>query len=442
MSEMSSRDKYTPDLIRSMAPRLPRQDGRRGWPIRSMPLLMVATAGLLAAALFIPVEMSVSAPGSVVPSARVKPVQHLEGGIVRELFVSEGQKVRQGDRLARIELGAQGPNLEEISAKVAALKAARVRLEAEASGQPLSGRAFGDEVTTVARTEQLTYEARLLELQGQLTAARAQVDMHNSKGAEVEARIQGILARGALLTREYDITRGLAAEKLVSELEATQALKELETNRAELLTTQQALAAARASAAEARGKVAEIEGRFRRRASEELLTTERQIATATEELGRASGQRDRTLLTAQIDGVVKGLRALEPGWVAKPGETLMEIVPADAEIELEARLDPKDRGLVQLDQPVQIKVSAYDFLRFGALEGRVLRIAADADQDTDGRAYFKLVVQTEGSLLGQSRLPVTPGMQADVDIIVGHQPFAWFLLRPVLKVGAEAFREP
>jgi adhesin transport system membrane fusion protein len=120
----------------------------------------------------------------------------------------------------------------------------------------------------------------------------------------------------------------------------------------------------------------------------------------------------------------------------------MQVVPGDAEIELEVRLSPKDRGLVLVNQPVQIKVSAYDFLRFGSLKGHVSRIAADADHDPSLGSYFKMVVQTDGAVLGKSELPVTPGMQADVDIIIGHQPFAWFLLRPVLKVGAEAFREP
>lgn len=426
----------SPEVIDELHRRLETVSSRSRWRRWALPAAGVAALALVVVALFVPVEMSVTAPGTVVPSARVKTVQHLEGGIARELFVREGQSVRAGDRLLRMELGAQGPNLEEIHAKVAALRAARLRLDAEASGKAVSSEMFGqDTPEMVARTELLTHEARLLELQGQLA-------MFNGRAAEVEAKIEGHVARASLLEREYGITRELAQEKLVSDLEATRTLKDLESNRAELAGTRQSLLAARASAAESRGKVAEVEGRFRRRASEELLAIERQIATAVEELNRAQDQRNRTLVLAPIDGVVKGLRLVESGGVVKPGETLMEVVPADAEIELEVRLHPKDRGLVLVGQPVQIKVSAYDFLRFGSLKGRVLRIAADADQDAVSGPYFKMVVQTEGSELGQSRMPVTPGMQADVDIIIGHQPFAWYLLRPVLKVGVEAFREP
>lgn len=398
---------------------------------------------LVAVALFAPIEMTVTAPGRVVPSERVKSVQHLEGGIIREVLVREGQSVRAGDVLVKVDLGAQGPNLEEIQAKVASLHAARQRLTSEASGAALSDQLFApDTPPAVRQTETLTYNARLLEHQGQLSAARAQVDMNNSRALEVQAKIDGLTARQSILEREYEIAAQLAKERLVPELEAMQRQKELETNKSELASSRQGLAAARAAATEARSKVEEAEGRFRRRASEELLTTERQIATATEELSRAQGQRDRTTLSAPIQGIVKGLRSGEPGWVVKPGEVIMEIVPGDAEIEVEARLNPRDRGLITEGQPVRIKVTAYDFLRFGALEGNVLRIAADADLDPEEGSYFKMVVRTQGSVLGQSQLPVTAGMQADVDVVIGRQPFAWYLLRPVLKVGAEAFREP
>ena len=118
------------------------------------------------------------------------------------------------------------------------------------------------------------------------------------------------------------------------------------------------------------------------------------------------------------------------------------MVPVDAKIEIEARLSPSDRGLVQVGQKVKVKVSAYDFLRYGALDGVVQLIAADADKDPSGSSYFKMVIRTDGSALSKKNSPVTSGMTADVDVIVGSQTFAWYLLRPILKIGAEAFREP
>ncbi|RYY64946.1 MAG: HlyD family efflux transporter periplasmic adaptor subunit, partial [Comamonadaceae bacterium] len=252
----------------------------------------------------------------------------------------------------------------------------------------------------------------------------------------------GYRARQEILEREYAITSQLAKERLIPELEAVQRRKELEANRADLAGTQEGHRAALAAAQEARGKLAESEGRFRRRAAEELLAIERQIATTQEDHNRARNQRERTLVSAPITGFVKGLRSSEPGWVVKAGEPILDVVPGDAEIEVEARLSPSDRGLVLQGMPVRVKVTAYDFLRYGALDGDVRMIAADADHAEDKQSFFKMVVRTRGAVLGPAALPVTPGMQADVDVIVGHQPFVWYLLRPVLKIGAEAFREP
>lgn len=415
-----------------------------GWRAWAPKAGIAAVVLLLGAALFIPVEMTVTAPGQVVPSGRTKAVQHLEGGLVGEVLVKDGQTVTEGAELLRIDLGATGLNFQEITAKVAALRAAQLRLTAESSGQPLDARAFPEDIPAEVREAELhTFRARLLEQDGQVLAARSQVEIHASRGQEVQAKADGLKAKLEILQGEHDITRQLAEEKLVPELEALQVRKEYELTRAELLSTRQGVQSAQAAAAEARGKLAEVEGRFRRRAAEELLTTERNLSTATEDLRRAQSQQERTTITAPVAGIVKGLRSAEPGWVIKPGEQVLEIVPSDATIEVEARLKPSDRGLVNTGMPVKVKVSAYDFLRYGALEGKVQRIAADAEKPVEGQdSFFKMVVQTEGAALGEGKQPVTAGMQADVDVIIGHQPFAWFLLRPVLKVGAEAFREP
>lgn len=401
---------------------------------------LVVLAGV---ALFMPVEMSVTAPGRIVPSDRVKTVQHLEGGIIRSVLIREGQAVRAGDPLLHVDLGAAGLNLEEVAARLASLRAARARLSAEAAGRPLTDDDFDDGIPdTAARVELLTHRARLLEQQGQVDAARAQIDINTGRAAEIMAKSAGYRARQEILEREYAITSQLAKERLIPELEAVQRRKELEANRADLAGTQEGHRAALAAAQEARGKLAESEGRFRRRAAEELLAIERQIATTQEDHNRARNQRERTLVSAPITGFVKGLRSSEPGWVVKAGEPILDVVPGDAEIEVEARLSPSDRGLVLQGMPVRVKVTAYDFLRYGALDGDVRMIAADADHAEDKQSFFKMVVRTRGAVLGPAALPVTPGMQADVDVIVGHQPFAWYLVRPVLKIGAEAFREP
>ena len=403
--------------------------------------------GLLAVgvgiSLFTPINMNVTAPGKVVPSSRVKTVQHLEGGIVKDVFVKEGDSVAEDAPLLELDLGAASLNLEELTARKSAMNAARIRLRAEASRSALTNAQFSEEITDEIRNaELLTYRARSLELEGQLSSARAQVEMQAAKILETQAKIKGLSTRQEISDQQHALTSQLAREKLVAEIEAIQSRKDVESNRMELTTTQQSLKAVVAALADAQGKLSEVDGRFRRRAAEELLTTERQFSTVTEDFQRAQTQRARNVIKAPIAGIVKGLRSSESGWVVKAGEPILDVVPVDAQIEIEARLSPSDRGLVQVGQKVKVKVSAYDFLRYGALDGVVQRIAADADKEPNGSSFFKMVIRTNSSVLSKSNSPVTSGMTADVDVIVGSQTFGWYLLRPILKIGVEAFREP
>jgi adhesin transport system membrane fusion protein len=172
---------------------------------------------------------------------------------------------------------------------------------------------------------------------------------------------------------------------------------------------------------------------------------ERALASLNEDLSRARTQRSRTVVKAPSDGIVKGLRNSAPGWVVKPGESIMEIVPDEDLILVEAKLSPNDRGFVHTGQTARVKVTAYDFLRYGAVEGKVTLVAADADRDPmspSAAPYYRLLVSTDTNHVGRPENRITAGMEAEVDLVVGKDPFIWYMLRPVLKISREAFREP
>jgi adhesin transport system membrane fusion protein len=191
--------------------------------------------------------------------------------------------------------------------------------------------------------------------------------------------------------------------------------------------------------------MAEAEGRFRRRASDELATVERQFASLSEDLARARTQRSRTIVKAPAAGIVKGLRSASPGWVIKPGEAIMEVVPDKDEVMIEARLNPNDRGFVEVGQAARVKITAYDYLRYGAIDGKVTLVAADADRDpavANAAPYYRILVSTGQAYVGHQDNRVTAGMESEVDLKVGTDPFIWYILRPVLKLRREAFREP
>lgn len=409
-------------------------------------LVLLLLAALTLTGLFYPVENAVVAPGKVIPSDRVQTVQHLEGGIVSAVHVREGQAVARDQALLEIDLGSTSLNLEQLTARHAATQAMKVRLSAESLGKTLQASDFSKELDSqVVRAELGAFDARALEHQGSLAAAQANLQQARAEVAETQARIAGLQTRLDLFQQEANIAQQLAEEQLIGQLEVLDRQRALEQVRSELAAAQKNLLSASAKVALAQAKQQETQGSFRSRASQELASVERDLHSLTQDLSRARTQRTRTVVLAPTDGIIKGLRSSGTGWVVKPGEPIMEIVPDKEEILVEARLNPSDRGYVHSGQEVKVKVSAYDFLRYGSVPGKVTLVAADADRDQDvpdAPSYFRILASVEQPWVGRTDNRITTGMQAEVDLLLGHEPFIWYLLRPVLRIQSEAFREP
>ncbi len=440
MSAADRNDRDKPDILRETSVK-----AAGGMPLRRK-LIWAGVLGLALVGLGYPVETVVTAPGQVIPSDRVKSVQHLEGGIITAVLVKDGERVKQGQPLIEIDLGGAGLNLEELSARFSASQAARIRLRAESQGKPLARSDFPGQLDEdVVRGQLGAYEARMQEQRGMELAARSMLAQAVSLEHEQRAKVEGLQQRMSLYDKEIEISEQLLREKLVGQMEVLQKRREFEALRGELNVARQSLVSAQAGIAEAKARQAETEGRFRRRASDELAEVERELASLTENLQRARAQRERTVVRAPTEGIVKGVRSTSPGWVVKPGEPIMEVVPDEEQVVIEARLSPNDRGFVHVGQPARIKITAYDFLRYGTVDGKVALVAADADQDSTVPgmpAFYRVVLNASQFHVGHRDNRITPGMQAEVDLQVGRDPFIWYLLRPVLKLQHEAFREP
>ena len=194
---------------------------------------------------------------------------------------------------------------------------------------------------------------------------------------------------------------------------------------------------------EAKKRVAEAEESFRRAARDELSKTEQNIARIQELISEAEKQGNRSEIKSPINGIVQKMVVSTVGGVVKPGEPIMEIVPTGDKLVVEARLNPTERGFIVEGQPAMVKISTYDFVRYGGLEGTVIHVAPDASKDENGAPYFRVVVQTDKTYLGSraGQLPITPGMEATVDIHTGRKSVMDYLVKPVLKLKDEAFRE-
>lgn len=416
-------------------------------PGRNQRRIALAALGVLVlVGLFYPVENVVVATGQVIPSDRVQTVQHLEGGIVTTVHVKEGQEVHKGEPLLEIDLGGSSLNLEQLTARSATAQASRTRLTAESQGLALKATDFPKELESkIVRAEMGAFTSRALEYQGSLASSQAMLLQARGDVAQSQARIDGLRSSLALHEQEAGIAQQLAAEQLIGQLEVLDKQRALTLVRTDLAAAVQSLVSNRAKVEQAQAKILETQGAFRRRASEELAQTERELLSLSEDLSRARSQRSRTVVLAPTDGVVKGLRSSGAGWVVKPGEAILEVVPDKDEVIVEARLNPADRGYVRAGQETKAKVSAYDYLRYGFVPGKVTLVSADADHDPnvpDSPSYFRIQASLSQPWVGRKDNRITTGMQAELDLLLGREPFIWYLLRPVLHIQSEAFREP
>lgn len=385
------------------------------------------------------------ANGEVVPQGKLKVVQHLEGGSIQRLFVQEGDVVTEGAPLIQLELAVTGVNRDELQVRIDALTLQRARLQSEAFGKPLQfPEAEAKRRPDLVRSERETFEARTREFNSLISGLNEAVRQKELAVLELQAQRKAKEADLALARERLTISEKLLKDQLTPRVEHLRAQSEVEKLDGELMTLLQSIPRAAASTGEVREKLREERAKFQRRAQEEIQAAEVNNARTVELLSEATDQRKRTLITSPIDGVVKNMRFVTVGGVVKAGEPIMEIVPTGDRLVIEAKLNPTDRGYVEVGQSARVKISTYDFIRYGSLEGKVILIAADANNDQrNGEPYFRVIVETEKSHLGDdpTTLLITPGMQATVDIHTGKRSVAFYLTKPVLKLKNEAFRE-
>lgn len=407
-------------------------------------LVMALLAGLVGWASVAELDEVAVAAGEVVPQGRVKTIQHLEGGIIVELLVREGDRVIPGTPLVRLDLASHALNKGELEVRLDGLLLTRARLAAEAEGRaPEFPEGPAGRRPALLASEQGTYRARQEELTSTLGVLTDQERQRQADIAEITSR-RASLARNLELAEErLAMSADLLAEGLTARMEHVRLQGEVESLRGDLQGQGEALIRARAALSEIRQRITETRQAFRREALEKAGDTEKAIARHREMLKQASDQARRTEIESPITGVVKNLRYHTIGGVVAPGAPIMDIVPSRDRLVVEARLSPVDRGYVREGQPATVKISTYDFARYGGLAGEVIHVAPDSTTPEGRPPFFRVVVATDRTWLGagEGELPISPGMQATVDIHTGTRTVLDYLIRPVLKLRHEAFRE-
>jgi len=388
-------------------------------------------------------EVSV-AMGEVVPQGKVKVIQHLEGGIITNIHVKEGQTIRKGSPLVQLDLGTGGVNKEELEVRLDGLLLNRARLIAEANDTKLLlPKEIVETRRSMARAVRRSYEARLRDLNSRRSILKDKLLQKELSVQELQSKLNSTKRNLKLTNRRFKMSASLLADKLTSKMDHLELEAEVEKFRGEITTLMSTIPKAKASTKESHSKIAEEETAFQREAQEELGSVEESLAQTYELLSKATDQGIRALIKSPIAGVVKNMTYNTIGGIVSAGEPIMEIVPIGENLVIEARLNPIDRGYVEEGQEAVVKINTYDFVRYGGLDGIVLHVAPDSSTTQEGETYFQVVVQTEKIYLGEKEgvYVITPGMEATVDIHTGERSVMEYLIKPVLKMRHEAFRE-
>lgn len=382
--------------------------------------------------------------GKVIPSRQVQVIQNLEGGIVGELLVHEGDIVDKGQVLIKIDDVRFSSSFRESRLRYLALAAKAARLRAEALGEEFKApeEVVKEQPELVEREREL-YDTRQQQLEANLRILREQETQRRQELAELEAKKGQVGRSYNLAYRELVMTRPLVKDGAISEVEVLRLERQVNDLRGDLKATELAIPRVQSRLDEAQRKLEEARLAFRNEARTELNETTAEMGRLSESNIALEDRVERTLVRSPVRGEVKRLLVTTEGGVVQPGMDLVEIVPLEDSLMVEARISPRDIGFLHPGQPATVKFTAYDFAIYGGLPAKLEQISPDSLTDEKGDTYYQVRVRTDRNHLGneQKPLPIIPGMQASVDILTGKKTVLEYLLKPVLRAKEYALRE-
>lgn len=383
--------------------------------------------------------------GKVIPSSQVQVIQNLEGGIVKEILVREGQTVNKNQVLLRIDDTTAIGNKKSDRIKQLALIAKIGRLKAEAEGKKTfsSPQDVLKENPSLARQELELFKSRQTELKASTDILKQQVEQKKQEITELRAKEKQLSLRRNLARKRYNLNKPLVAEGAVSTVELIKLEQEIAQLQGELDATKLSIPRALSSLKETREKVKEANLKFQNQARAELNEASAELQQLKEAAAGIIDRVKRTKVRSPVRGTVKQLLVNTLGGVVQPGANLVEIVPLEDTLLIEAKIRPQDIAFLRPEQEATIKFTAYDFAIYGGLTAKVEHISADTIADDKGNNFYQVRLRTEKNHLesGAKKLPIIPGMVSEVDVLTGKKTILNYLLKPILRAKNRALSE-
>ena len=380
--------------------------------------------------------------GKVIPSRQLQVLQSIDGGLVSEILVREGEVVEAGQLLIKIDETRFASSVKENRAQVLGLLARAARLKALSDGKPfVAPPEVATEAPEIVAQELQLYEAKKAELNAAVAIARQQLAQRQQELSEVQAKRTQAAQGYDLTSKELAVTKPLINSGAVSEVELLRLERDVGRYRGERDQAAAQITRVQAAIAEAQKKIEEVELNFRNEAGKELSETNAKLAQLEEGGVALSDRVKQSSIRSPVKGTVKRLLVNTVGGVVQPGKDMIEIVPLEDALLLEARVQPRDIAFLRPGQPAIVKFTAYDFAVYGGLDGTLEHIGADTVTDDKGNAFYVVRVRTSKPGFGDANLPIIPGMVAEVDILTGKKSVLSYLMKPVLRAKNVALTE-
>ncbi|HEY0324431.1 MAG TPA: HlyD family type I secretion periplasmic adaptor subunit, partial [Allosphingosinicella sp.] len=397
-------------------------------------------------AAFAEIERTVRGMGRVIPSSQLQVVSNQEGGTIEEILVRAGDVVQAGAPLLRLDPTATGAELGSGEASYNALMVKIARLSAEVQGrEPSYPRTNDPTVAEQIRIEQALHASRMADLASLTGAANARLQQASRAVSEAQSAYQARVTARDARAAEVRIIRPLVERGIEPRLSLLQAESAASVASSEAAAASAAIGRAQAAVVEAEQTLNQLRQDWRSQAATELAAAQAEVEARRRALPALAERVERTMLRAPLPGRINRVLVTTRGAAVQPSQPLIEIVPSEESLLVEARVLPEDISFVRMGQPAKIAITAYDRSVYGTLDGEVVGISPDAvTEERPGETYYLVRVRTRSNALRDPRgrsMPIGPGMVAEVDLLGDTRTVLQYILTPITRLSETAFRE-
>jgi len=382
--------------------------------------------------------------GTIIPSTKLQVVDHLEGGIIQSIHVNEGDIVEKNQLLLNIDNTIAQARFNEGQTLYYRFIASVARLRAQISGQPfIVPQEVQEKAPLEAEDAVRLYNAHLEDLKSDQLIADQEIEQKQQELNELKSRTEELTMQRSLISEKVEKIAPLVKQKLEPEITLTD-LKIRESElRSEIASLKSNIARAKAAVLQAEQRARQVPIKFKAENWTELKDVNNRLASAKGSFTSEGDRFSRTEVRSPVRGIVKQLLVTTVGGVVQPGEDLVEIVPLEDTLLIEAKINPKDIAFLRPGLKASVKITAYDYAVYGDLKGELIRVSADSITDDQGEVFYKAYLKTHGTILSKAKkvLPIMPGMISSVDILTGKKSVLNYLLKPILKAKQRALTE-